>query len=129
MSVHPNLTLMEKVYGAFTRGDLQEAASYWTADCTHHYPGRGPLAGSHTGVAEAIAFATKMFELTDGVEMEVLDVAASDGYAYALLNTRYHKAGETLEQRFINISRIRDGKIAEFWTYPDDQYAVDEFWS
>lgn len=129
MSQHPNLTLMENVYGAFTTGDLQKAASYWTQDCVHHYPGRGPLSGSHVGVDAAIGFATKMFELTDGVEMEVLDVAASDGYAYALLHTRYHKGGKTLEQRFINISRIRDGKIAEFWTYPDDQYATDEFWA
>jgi uncharacterized protein len=129
MSQHPNLTLMENVYGAFTTGDLHKAASYWTEDCVHHYPGRGPLSGSHAGVDAAIGFATKMFELTDGVEMEVLDVAASDGYAYALLNTRYHKGDKTLEQRFINISRIRDGKIAEFWTYPDDQYATDEFWA
>jgi ketosteroid isomerase-like protein len=124
-----NLKLMQQVYEAFTRGDLQGAASFWTPDCTHHYPGRSPLAGSHSGVENAIAFAVKMFELTDGVEMEVLDVAASDEYAYALLNTRYHKGGNTLEMRFTNISRIRDGKIAEFWTYPDDQYAVDEFWS
>jgi hypothetical protein len=120
---------MQSVYDAFTVGDLEKAASFWTPDCVHHYPGRGPLAGSHAGVDQAIAFATKMFELTDGVEMEVLDVAASDDYAYALLNTRYHKAGRTLEMRFINISRIREGKIAEFWTYPDDQYAVDEFWA
>ncbi|HEY7432634.1 MAG TPA: nuclear transport factor 2 family protein [Streptosporangiaceae bacterium] len=124
-----NIKLMQSVYDAFTVGDLEKAASFWTADCVHHYPGRGPLAGSHAGVDQAIAFATKMFELTDGVEMDVLDVAASDDYAYALLNTRYHKAGQILEMRFINISRIRDGKIAEFWTYPDDQYAVDEFWA
>jgi ketosteroid isomerase-like protein len=129
MSDHPNLTLMQRVYEAFGTGDLAKAASYWTPDCVHHYPGRSPLAGSHAGVDQAIAFATKMFELTDGVEMEVLDVAASDDYAYALLNTRYHKGGKTLEMRFTNISRIRDGKIAEFWTYPDDQYAVDEFWA
>ncbi len=129
MSDHPNVELMQKVYDAFTVGDLERAASYWTPDCVHHYPGRSPLSGSHAGVEEAISFAVKMFEMTDGVEMEVLDVAASDTYAYALLNTRYHKGGQTLQMPFINISRIRDGKIAEFWTYPDDQYAVDEFWS
>jgi len=130
MAEHPNVTLMKQVYDAFTSGDVQRAASYWTHDCVHHYPGRSFLAGEHKGIEEALGFAGKLFELTEGkMEMEVLDIGASDTHAYSLLRTKYVYKGRSLEMPFINIVRFKDGKIAEFWTYPDDQYAVDELWA
>jgi uncharacterized protein len=127
---HPNAELMQKVYAAFGEGDVEKAGSYWTEDAIHHYPGRNPLAGSHRGLAETTSFANRMFELTNGrIQMEVLDIGASDGYAYARVRTQYERDGKSLDMPFINIMRITDGKISEFWTYPDDQHAVDEFWS
>ncbi|GAA1991540.1 nuclear transport factor 2 family protein [Kitasatospora viridis] len=131
MTEHPNVTLMKNVYAAFTVGDVQKAASYWTPDCVHHYPGRNPLSGSHQGIDSALAFAGRMFELCQGdVQMEILDIGASDDHAFALVSTSYGRGGKSLKDMpFINISRIENGKIAEFWTYPDDQYAVDEFWT
>lgn len=127
---HPNVALMTKVYEAFTRGDVEGAAAYWTDDCIHHYPGRNPLSGSHQGIESANAFAGKMFELTQGrIRMEIEEVGASENYAFALVQTSYERDGKKLDMRFVNISLIRDGKIAEFWTYPDDQYATDEFWA
>jgi uncharacterized protein len=130
MTTHPNVELMNQVYAAFTRGDLEAAAGFWTPDCIHYYPGRGPLSGSHQGIESAISFATKMFELTQGrIEMVVDEVGASDNYAFALVDTKYERDGKKLQMKFVNVSRIENGKIAEFWTYPEDQYAVDEFWS
>ena len=130
MSVHPNVELMRNVYEAFTKGDVETAASYWTPDCVHHYPGRSELAGSHTGIESAIAFAGRMFELTQGrIEMDVLDIGASDDHVFALVNTRYARDGKALQMRFVNVAAVRAGKISEFWTYPDDQYALDEFWA
>lgn len=127
---HPNVVLMKKVYEAFTRGDVEGAAAYWTDDCVHHYPGRSPLAGSHQGIESANEFAGKMFEITRGrIRMEIEEVGASEHYAFALVQTDYERDDRKLSMRFVNIAQIKDGKIAEFWTYPDDQYATDEFWS
>jgi uncharacterized protein len=130
MPVHPNVELMRSVYDAFTKGDVETAASYWTPDCVHYYPGHSVLSGAHEGVQSAIEFAGKMFELTHGqIQMEVLDIGASDEHAFAVLNTKYAKGDRHLEMRFVNVAAIRGGKIASFWTYPDDQYAIDEFWN
>jgi len=52
MSDHQNVALMRKVYDAFGTGDIQTAASYWTQDAVHHYPGRNPLSGEHKGLDE-----------------------------------------------------------------------------
>lgn len=127
---HPNVTLMRKVYDAFGTGDVNTAGSYWTDDAVHHYPGHSPLSGDHHGLAAATEFATKMFELTQGnLKMDVTEIGASDNHAFALLQTRYERKGHVLEMPFVNVARIVDGKIAEFWTYPDDVYATDEFWN
>jgi ketosteroid isomerase-like protein len=120
---------MKNVYDAFTVGDLERAGSYWTEDCVHHYPGRSQLAGSHKGIEEATAFATRMFELTGGnIRMEILDIGASDDRAFAVVRTFYGRDGKSLDMHFINVAQVRDGKISEFRTFPEDQYAVDEFW-
>jgi len=130
MSDHPNVALMRKVYDAFGAGDVQTAGSYWKQDAVHHYPGRNPLSGEHQGLADSIAFANKMFELTEGkLRMDVREIGASDNHAFALLHTHYERKGTVLEMPFVNVARIEDGKIAEFWTYPNDVYATDEFWN
>lgn len=127
---HPNVALMEKVYASFGGGDVETAGTYWTEDAVHHYPGTSPLSGDHKGLEETTKFANTMFELTGGnLHMEVKEIGASDNHAFALLHTRYERKGLVLEMPFVNVARIEGGKIAEFWTYPDDVYAVDEFWN
>jgi ketosteroid isomerase-like protein len=127
---HPHVQLMKKVYAAFSVGDVETAGTYWTPDAVHHYPGRNPLSGEHKGLEASIAFANKIFELTEGkLFMEAWEIGASEGHAFALLNTRYERKGKVLEMPFINVARISDGKIAEFWTYPNDVHATDEFWN
>jgi hypothetical protein len=130
MSDHPNVELMKKVYAAFGTGDVETAGTYWTPDAVHHYPGRNPLSGEHKGLEASIAFANKIWQLTEGkMRMDVLEIGASDNHAFALLDTRYERKGRVLQMPFVNIAKIEDGKISEFWTYPDDVYATDEFWN
>lgn len=127
---HPHVQLMRKVYAAFGSGDVDTAGQYWTSDAVHHYPGNNPLSGEHKGLEESIAFANKIFELTNGnLFMEPWEIGASENHAFALLRTRYERKGKVLEMPFTNIARIENGLIAEFWTYPDDVYATDEFWN
>lgn len=130
MSENPNVQLMEKVYAAFGVGDVETAGTYWHEDSVHHYPGRNPLSGEHVGIEESTAFANKMWELTNGnLRMEVKEIGGSDNYAFAVLETHYERKGLVLEMPFINVALIVDGKIKEFWTYPNDVYALDEFWN
>jgi ketosteroid isomerase-like protein len=130
MSENPNVQLMEKVYAAFGVGDVETAGTYWHEDSVHHYPGRNPLSGEHVGIEDSTAFANKMWELTNGnLRMEVKEIGGSDNFAFAVLETHYERKGLVLEMPFINVALIVDGKIKEFWTYPNDVYALDEFWN
>lgn len=130
MSEHPNVQLMEKVYASFGVGDVETAATYWHEDSVHHYPGRNPLSGEHVGIEDSTAFANKMWELTGGnMRMDVKEIGGSDNHAFAILETHYERKGLVLDMAFINVAKIVDGKIKEFWTYPNDVYAIDEFWN
>jgi ketosteroid isomerase-like protein len=130
MAENPNIQLMEKVYAAFGVGDVETAGTYWHEDSVHHYPGKNPLSGEHVGIEDSTAFANKMWELTNGnLRMEVKEVGGSDNYAFAVLETHYERKGLVLDMPFINVALIVDGKIKEFWTYPNDVYALDEFWN
>ncbi|WP_020667150.1 nuclear transport factor 2 family protein [Amycolatopsis nigrescens] len=130
INAHPHVQLMEKVYAAFGTGDVDTAGTYWKPDAVHHYPGRNPLSGTHKGLEASIAFANKIFELTEGkLFMEAWEIGASENHAFALLRTRYERKGKVLEMPFINVARIEDGLIAEFWTYPEDVHATDDFWN
>ncbi len=127
---HPNARVMEEVYAAFTVGDVQKAAGFWTQDCVHYYPGTSELSGAHSGIESALAFAGRMFEICQGrIQMEIKEIGASETMAFATVFTRYEREGKKLEMPFINVARIENGLIAEFWTYPDDVYAIDEFWA
>lgn len=130
MSAAENLKVMQQVYDAFLIGDVDRAATFWNEDCTHFYPGTSPLAGAHSGIESALGFAGKMFEITQGrISMTILDLGASDEAAYARVHTEYRTDTQRLEMMFVNISTIVNGKIQDFWTLPEDQYAVDAFWN
>ena len=130
MADNPNVQLMEKVYAAFGTGAVETAGTYWHEDSVHHYPGKNPLSGEHVGIKDSTAFANKMWELTNGnLRMEVKEVGGSDNYAFAVLETHYERKGLVLDMAFINVALIVDGLIKEFWTYPNDVYALDEFWN
>jgi ketosteroid isomerase-like protein len=60
---------------------------------------------------------------------ELRDVLASDEHAVALMTVHSERAGKQLTHDTVAVYRIRNGKIAEVWSYSADQYALDEFWS
>ena len=128
---HPNEDLVRAIFAAFGRGDLDALQSqYLAADACFHYPGRSPLAGDHEGIAQVLEMSGRIFELSGGTfRLELHDVIANDEHAVALFLARGERAGRRLEDRTVEVFRIRDGKATEMWLYPADLYANDEFWS
>ena len=60
---------------------------------------------------------------------ELHDVLANDERAVALYTARAERDGRAYEDETVLVFRIRDGKIAEQWSYVADQYGTDEFFS
>jgi uncharacterized protein len=128
---HPNENLLREGFAAFQKGDLEALQhQYFAEDIRWHIPGRSPIAGDYEGIAQVMQLFARLFELSGGTfRIELHDVLANDERAVALFTIRGERAGKQLNDDAAQTYRVRDGKVAEAWSYQTDLYAVDEFWS
>jgi ketosteroid isomerase-like protein len=125
---HPGEELIRQTFEAFSKGDVETFAALLADDVVFHFPGRGPLAGDHRGKTQVLATLAKQGELTGGTfRVEVHDILANDEHAVALAVARAERGGRTWEDNAVLVFHIRNGKVAETWLHPTDQYAGDEF--
>jgi ketosteroid isomerase-like protein len=128
---HPNEVLVREANAALGRREMDAFRNqYFAEDIRWHIPGRSPLAGDYEGVAQVLEYSGRVLELSGGtLVVELRDVLANDEHVVTLFTIRAERAGKHWEDSYVTVSRIRDGKLAEHWSYPGDQYAYDEFWS
>jgi uncharacterized protein len=62
-------------------------------------------------------------------EIDVQDVLANDQYGLVIARGTAARKGKIWEWRAHGLYRFRDGRIAECWVLPEDQYLFDEVWS
>jgi ketosteroid isomerase-like protein len=127
---HPNEDLIRQGYEAFGKGDLQKLGELFTPDVIWHAPGRNPISGDYKGQEEVFGVFGKIAELTGGTfKLDIHDVLANDTHGVALVTATGQRGGKSLSDNQVNVFHIEDGKVAEFWAHPGDQYAIDEWWS
>ena len=128
---HPNEDLVRESFAAGERGGMDVLRKqYWTDDIRYHVPGRGPVAGDYEGQEQMLGQSARTFELTGGTfSAEFHDALGNDEHGVAMLTVHAERAGKKLNQNVVLVYHFRDGKIAEVWNHPADQYAIDEFWS
>jgi ketosteroid isomerase-like protein len=128
---HPNEVLLRESFAALGRGDLDTVRSqYWAENIRWHIPSRSPLAADYDGAAQILGFIGRVFELSGSTfSSELRDVLANDERAVALYTERAEREGKRWVSNTVTVFHIRDGKITEIWSYLNDQYGFDEFWS
>jgi uncharacterized protein len=121
----PALDVMKRYMAAVRSGDWDAAYALFGEDVVGHVPGRSALAGELRGRAAVIAYIEAARARSHGadVEVELLDMLASDERVLLRVRERFAGAGE-IERA--NVYTVRDGQIVEAWIYEGDQYAVDE---
>lgn len=121
----PALDVMTRYLAAVRSGDWDAAYALFGEDVVGHVPGRSALAGELRGRAAVIAYIEAARARSHGadVEVELLDMLASDERVLLRVRERFAGAGE-IERA--NVYTVRDGQIVEAWIYEGDQYAVDE---
>ena len=128
--MHPNEELLRSEYSARARRDMDDLAELFADGIVWHVPGRSLIAGQYRGKDAVMAYVRRRQELAAGTfEIEVHDVLANNDWGLIIATGRARRAGETHEWRAHGLYRFRDGKIAECWVLPEDQYRFDEIWS
>ena len=125
--MNDNARLANDLVTAFTRGDLETVATYFTDDAVWELPGRSIITGTFTGPQEIIGFLARSFELSGGtLALELIDVLGSDWGAVQVQRVTAHRDGRVLDCVEVLAHQIVNGKIAHTYHRPD-QYAIDAF--
>ncbi len=128
---HPNEELLRGGYEAFGKGDLDALRKdYFDQGIVWHQPGHNPLAGDYHGIDEVLGLFGRLFEITGGTfRTEVHDVLANDEHAVALAHVTADRGDHLLDQSYVHVCHIQNGKLTEAWIHNTDQAAADAFWA
>jgi uncharacterized protein len=132
---HPNARLLTRFYraqAAFYGGgdDPSALLALLSDDVVWHVPGRSPIAGDYRGHDQVLGyFATRRARANTSLRVQPRAVLADDRWAVQLADGHLERDGQRLGWRTAGVFRFADGRIAECWLLPFDQYRFDEIWS
>ena len=129
MTDHPNLVIARAGYEAFDRGDMAALSDLLSDDIVWHSGGSNVLTGDYAGKEAVLDFFSLLMRESGGTfRNDVHDMLANDEHGVALVTVSASRGGESFEGRVIYVFHMSDGKMTEFWAYPEDQSRYDEFW-
>jgi len=131
----PNVRLLQVFYqaqAAFYAGgdDTAVLRGLLADDIAWHVPGRSPIAGHYHGHQEVLGyFATRRARAKAAFRVQPRAILADDQWAVQLADGQLERDGRLRTWQTVGVFRIADGRIAECWLVPFDQYLFDELWS
>jgi ketosteroid isomerase-like protein len=130
MADHPNLERSRAGYAAFAAGDLTTVSDLLSDDIVWHSGGDNSLTGDYEGKEAVLGYFGRLMQETDGsFKNDIHDMLANDEHGVALVTASASRGGKSFEGRVVHVFHLRDGKMTEFWAFPEDQKAFDELWA
>ena len=122
------LDVMRRYLEAVQRGDWDTGFGFFADDVVLHAPGRSSLAGTHRGREAVKGYLHAALARSHGaeVEVELVDMLASEERVALVVRERFHRPGGAVEIRRANLYRLRGDQIVEVWIFEANQYEVDE---
>ncbi|GGB69445.1 nuclear transport factor 2 family protein [Fictibacillus barbaricus] len=125
--------MMQDFYAAFSKGDVEGASKFLTPDFIMHVPGRGKNAGEYWGVEGFQKFYKNILNYNGGkfsMQVPVLSINKDVVFTReAVQINRKHDPNNLFNLRFFMEYRIKNGKVSEAWTIPEDLYLYDAYWT
>ncbi len=130
MTDHPNLERAREGYEAFASGDLAAVIALFSDDIVWHSGGNNILTGDYEGKEAVLGFFGLLMQETGGTfNNDIHDMLANDDHGVALVTVSATRGDKSFEGRVVHVFHMRDGKMTEFWAFPEDSNLFDEFWA
>ena len=130
MTDHPNLERARAGYEAFAKGDMATVSELLSDDIVWHNGGNNILSGDYEGKEAVLGFFGRLMQETEGnFSQDIHDMLANDDHGVALVSTSASRGGKSFEGRAVHIFHMRDEKMTEFWSFPEDSRLLDDFWT
>lgn len=121
--------LAGRAWQAVSSGDVAALEALCTEQIVWHASGRGSHAGDHQGREGVLAYLAGVGEDVLRFDASLEDVLVGDTTAAILLRASGRRRERSLETLYVVLLRVEAGRIAEVWSIPQDQQAVDAFWA
>jgi ketosteroid isomerase-like protein len=121
-----NIDLVRGVYGAYVTGDKDTVINAFDPDVAWHVSGYDANAGTYHGVPAVMDYLMGQDHMDD-YALSVTDMLASDERVAVVATTSGRRGEATIRNDFVQLIRIRDGRIVEVWNYNWDQRGIAEF--
>ena len=125
---HPNIDLVQKLYGAFLAGDGETIGASMSSDIVWHNSGRDATSGELHGIPEVLAFLGADDHMDD-YGLEVVDMLASDTRVAVVARASGRRGAQRFTNEYVQLALIADGVVTEVWNYNWDQAALADFLS
>jgi ketosteroid isomerase-like protein len=130
MTDHPNLATARTGYEAFARGDLAAVSDLFSDDIVWHSGGNNILTGDYEGKEAVLGYFGQLMQETGGsFSNDIHDMLANDEHGVALVTASATRGVKSFEGNLVHVFHMRDNKMTEFWSFPEDQNMFDEFWA
>jgi RNA 2',3'-cyclic 3'-phosphodiesterase len=114
---------------AYAGEDTEGLRDLLAADVVWHVPGRSAISGEHRGRRAVLDYLIKRRQMTDATfRVTIHGVSIVGDRVVQLAGGRATRGGHELTWETVGLFRVRDGRIAECWLVPYDQYSFDEIW-
>ena len=119
-----NIALMQSLYAAFGRGDIESIITALAPDVDWVVTGRRedyPLLGSWKGQSEVRRFFQTLQEQQEHIEFSPREFFAADDRVFVLGHYAWkiRKTGRTVASDWVHISTVTSGKIVKFREFTD----------
>ncbi|TMK39030.1 MAG: nuclear transport factor 2 family protein [Actinobacteria bacterium] len=133
--MHSSGQIVERFYAVqrcFYAGQAvaDELREVLAEDVVWHVPGRSAIAGEYRGVDEVLAyFARRRDRAGETFLVTGRGMLAEGERVVHFADGEAELGGVRRSWRTVGIFRIAEGRIAECWLLPFDQYEFDEIWA
>jgi len=124
---HPMAKALKDSYEAMLRGDVEPSRKLYWPDFVMHVPGRMPISGDVHGWDEVLRWDQRFFDRVGKTwHEEVLSVVANDDWAFMLLDYHVELNGRKVEDKGVQVYRLKNGRVTEMWVFVGDSKVFDE---
>jgi ketosteroid isomerase-like protein len=131
MGESAQVTRTREFLDTFARGELDALGEFFSDDVVWHVAGKHPLSGDYVGREALIGYFKRASAESGGsLKLEPSAILANEEHVALFLRVTGERNGKTLDIEMAEVMNIGpDGRWTEFFSMPDDQVSVDEFWS
>ncbi|MEO6207403.1 MAG: nuclear transport factor 2 family protein [Candidatus Limnocylindrales bacterium] len=122
---HPNIDLVQRLYGAYLGGDRETVVAAMDPSIRWHNSGYDATSGTLEGPDAVLQYLMGENHLED-YDLTVVDMLASDTRVAVVARTTGRIVDTRIVNDFVQLVRIADGRIAEVHNYNWDQRALAE---